>query len=185
MKKFLLFLLLASSLVGKGQFSGVFRSLNKAAASIPGVSSPFVTTVNSTGAARNDYAEFIGYKFSTGGVSMLVTDLGRYKLPGNNGTHEVRIVDISGTTLVSAIVNMSGGTDNTFVYQSISPYSLPAGNYYLVSLEYSGGDTWYNDSGTSLSTSVGGVSVSVYRASGTYNEATSSAAYGFPNFKYQ
>jgi len=51
--------------------------------------------------------------------------------------------DLPGATV---LVNLAGGSDNTFVYAALpSPVVLEANKtYYLVSSETENGDTWYN-----------------------------------------
>lgn len=77
-----------------------------------------------------------------------IFELGRWKLAGGYRTHTVKIVREDQTDLPGAtvLVNLAGGSDNTFVYVALpSPVVLEANKtYYLVSSETENGDTWYN-----------------------------------------
>jgi len=78
----------------------------------------------------------------------MISELGRWKLAGGYRTHTVKIVREDETDLPGAtvLVNLAGGSDNTFVYAALPSSVVLEANktYYLVSSETENGDTWYN-----------------------------------------
>ena len=74
--------------------------------------------------------------------------MGRWKLAGGYRTHTVKIAREDETDLPGAtvLVNLAGGSDNTFVYSALPSSVVLEANktYYLVSSETENGDTWYN-----------------------------------------
>ena len=86
----------------------------------------------------------VGYKFTVGASNVVLYSLGRYVTTGNSGTHTLRLVGSTGTvTIASAVINTSGATAGTYVYASVGPILLSAGNtYYIVSDESS--DQYYD-----------------------------------------
>ena len=82
-----------------------------------------------------------------------ISELGRWKLPGNFGTHTVKIVQENNTNLPGATgsVNPTGASDGTWVYSALpAPVTLETTvtletnkAYYLVSSETAGGDRWH------------------------------------------
>lgn len=134
---------------------------------------------------RNDFTGYVGFRFTVGSSNITITDLGRWVLSGNSGSHTVRITDVSGTLIVSAIVNTSGASVG-FVYSSITPTVLSAGtDYFIQSLETSGADTWYDDAGPTgayTTTSDATLTNSSYSDPPVTN--TANRTYGPPNFKY-
>jgi YVTN family beta-propeller protein len=109
----------------------------------------FVTAIASHGQVQNNFTGWVGAAITTGATAVQVTQLGRYFVPGNGGTHTVKIVnastgvDVSGA---SVSVTMTNGEANAFVYQTLaSPITLtPNTGYYVVSQETQGGDQWYD-----------------------------------------
>ncbi len=90
-----------------------------------------------------------------------ISELGRWKLPGNFGTHTVKIVQENNTNLPGATgsVNLTGASDGTWVYSALpAPVTLETNKaYYLVSSETAGGDRWHGC--TYTVTASGGLSV--------------------------
>jgi len=87
----------------------------------------------------------------------------------------------------SASVSMAGCTPGGFAYTALgSAIALPAGGtYYVVSLETSGGDQWY-DLATLAATSAGQVTNSVYQYNGTWiTIGGPGTSYVPANFLYQ
>jgi hypothetical protein len=98
---------------------------------------------------RNDWPNYVGFRFETGDRELNVTHLGRWVLSGNSHTHALKIVDPSAgnATVASATVNLSGATAGAFVYAALDTSVVLAANheYYVMSLESdtSGSDYWY------------------------------------------
>src|ERR1041385_6258811 len=86
-----------------------------------GFSSEFVTGVT-TGTPRNDFSGWVGFQMNVGEANLTVTDLGRYIVSGNTGTHTVKIVNASGTDVSGASVSIatSGATAGQFKYVSLA-----------------------------------------------------------------
>jgi List-Bact-rpt repeat protein len=138
---------------------------------------------------RNDFSGWIGMQLTLGSSPLTVTALGRIFLPGNSGTHSVKLVravdgaDVPGG---SASIPMSGGTAGQFQYAFLpTPVTLSANTaYYLVSQEVNGGDKWY-EHGVLSSTGVATVSSSVYSYNGSWFSVDGpNTSYGPPNFLY-
>jgi len=93
--------------------------------------------------------------------------LGRIMVPGNNGTHFVKIVDgITGLDVPggSATVNIARGTPGSFIYGALaSPITLDANRmYYFLSQETQGGDQWYDYNTTVQTSNIARESVAAY-----------------------
>lgn len=112
----------------------------------PTTKSSFVMDITA-GTARNDFSGYVGFRFVVGDSPLIITDLGRYVLPGNTQDHVVKLVrtsdggDVPGGTVTVPTGNATGGR---FQYTPLAaPLTLAAGTeYLLVTLESSGGDTW-------------------------------------------
>jgi len=134
--------------------------------------SPNSTQVNATAAAstawvtgqtlgtlRNDISNWVGCRFSVGSAPLTVSDLGRWVVAGNSGTHTVKLVkQVDGTDVPggSVTVDTSSAPAGAFNYVALAqPVTLSANSlYYLVSQETAGGDRWYNYDTTVTTTSV-------------------------------
>ena len=153
-----------------------------------GESAAFVTSYDNLGAIRNNYSGWVGTQFTVGSAALNVTSLGRLCVYGNASTHAVKFASVAtGQDLPggSAVLNMAGCTPGQFVYATLpAAIVLQAGaSYYLVSMEVSGGDSWY-DLGPVTTTSGASVTNSVYN-NGVWNTmAGASTAYVPPNFLY-
>ncbi len=117
----------------------------------------FITSTT-LGTIRNDFTGFVGMVIRTAaGAPLTIVGLGRIFVPGNTGTHIVKIADgATGADLpnASVTVNLSGGGPaNGFVYGIFStPVTLtPNTEFLVISQETSGGDQWY-DLNTSVTT---------------------------------
>lgn len=118
------------------------------------------------GALRNNFSGFVGMQFTLGSTALTVNSLGRIYVPGNSGTHLVKLVragdgvDVPGAS-VSVIV--SSGTSGQFTYaQLASAVTLqPNTAYLLVSQEVAGGDQWYDYGPVSI-TGVASINSPVY-----------------------
>lgn len=120
----------------------------------------FVTGVTQFASLRNNYDDYVGFKFTVGASNITVKTVGRWVVSGNSGTHDVAIFNTSGTILGMATVNTSGKPAGAFAYATLSPsITLSAStDYYIMSFEFVGGDQWY-DLGTTTKTTVTTTSV--------------------------
>jgi hypothetical protein len=151
--------------------------------------SGFITSFGNA-AVRKDFTGSVGMSLTAGANPLSVTQVGRACLPGSNsGNHTVKFVDaLTGLDVAgaSASVNMAGCTAGQFQYANLSPaVTLNAGaTYYLVSLETTNGDTWY-DAGPVTSKADAQVKGSVYSSGGSYVMTPSpNVSYVPPDFKY-
>lgn len=133
-------------------------SLGQSAASGGGSSTTFVTG-QTLGSLNNNFDLELGTEVTVGAANVVVTQLGRWVVSGNSGTHSLRIRNSSGTLLGSVSVNTSGATSGQFLYGTLgSPITLTAsGVYYIFSLEVNGGDQWYSGADTTISTTAVGI----------------------------
>jgi hypothetical protein len=153
-------------------------------------STPFVTSFVA-GTLRNNYSGWVGMQVTAGASPVTVTELGRIMVSGNSGTHTVKLVRVSDGQDVpggSVSIAMSGGTVGQFKYATLaSPVVLAANtNYWLMSQETFGGDSWSDLNTTVTTTSVATVNTAAY---GTGPGAWVAIAgpnqtYGPVNFKY-
>ena len=109
---------------------------------------PF-TTGHSMTALRNNLSGWMGMKITVGANSIQASQLGRWVVPGNSGTHPMKLVDASTGMDVagaSASVVTAGASSGQFQYTSLAaPITLAANtSYYLLSQETAGGDQWYD-----------------------------------------
>lgn len=110
-------------------------------------SAPFITS-NPSGSLRSDFTGCLGFWFTTPASPVItVTDLGRWKVAGNNQSHTIYLKLFDNTVIASAVVDFSsGGTNGAYNYTAITPVALtPSTTYYLTSSETNGGDQWYDD----------------------------------------
>lgn len=136
--------------------------------------SPFVTSV-AAGTLRSNYSDYVGLQFSTGNAPVTITELGRYYVPGNSGTHVLKLVAAADDSDVgSTVINMAAGSPDGsgFKYAPLSQsVTLPANTtYYLLSAELSGGDQWYDLDSTVGTSSIATVDAAVYRRLGSDNQ---------------
>ncbi len=141
---------------------------------------PFVNSVT-PGTARNDFSGWVGVSIMTGANAVTVTHLGRWSLAGNTGVHTVKIVsgpsgvDVAGG---SVAVNVSGAQPGAFVYATLTnPVTLSANsNYYIVSQEMQGADTWNNWNTTVTTSKAASDSASVWSSDGSSYTAVPSSS---------
>lgn len=107
----------------------------------------FVTNYFPGTLVTGGYAGWVGARIQVGASPLTVTELGRYTLLGNKGTHTLKIVDgVSGADIPSGSVqiSLSGKPAGQFTFGRLAaPVTLAAGKaYYVVSSEnvLSGGD---------------------------------------------
>jgi uncharacterized protein YfiM (DUF2279 family) len=118
---------------------------------------PFVIG-HSMSTLRNDFTGWLGTEITVGASPLSVTHLGRWVVPGNSGTHTVKLVDAAtGTDVASASVATAGAATGQFQYTSLStPVALAENtSYYLLSQEIAGGDLWYDFSNAAAGTATG------------------------------
>ncbi|MBV8904717.1 MAG: hypothetical protein JOZ22_13880, partial [Acidobacteriia bacterium] len=131
---------------------------------------------------RNNFSGWVGTQFTVGPAGLTVNALGRIFVPGNSGTHTIKIVQGSGADVPGASVtlSMAGGTAGQFIYTALpSPISLaPNASYYLVSQEVLGGDQWYDFNSVSTTSAVT-ITNAVYSPDGV-----TWIAAGGPNMSY-
>ena len=134
---------------------------------------------------RNDYTGWVGTALAVGVNPITLTDLGRWVVSGNSGSHTVKLVTTSNTDVSggSVSVNTSGATSGQFVYAPLAAPVLLAANttYYVVSQESTGigADKWF-DTNTSSTASLyydagslgAGISGCVYGSGSTYTLVT-------------
>ena len=151
----------------------------------------FVLNYQHSSSLRNDFSGSVGMNLTTAANPVNVTAVGRVCVAGNSQIHTVKFVgaltglDVPGG---SAQVNMAGCTEGLFVYTALAggPLVLAANTaYYLVSLETSGLDKWY-DYGTTVQTSnVASVTAAVYSNGASYLRSGGAGnTYGPVNFQY-
>jgi hypothetical protein len=138
MRKLLLILLFPLSAIGQTPLHKLTRKHASAA-----VSTPFITSNPVTASPRNNFSGSVGFAFTVGGAGITITDFGRWVISGNSGTHDLRLTDASGITLISTSINTSGLSVG-YNYVPITPTFLAAGTYYYFSDELNGGDQWYD-----------------------------------------
>jgi hypothetical protein len=140
----------------------------------------FITSNPSTMTARNDVSLNVGFELTVGSTGITVTQLGRWVISGNSGTHTLAIYDNSCNLVVSTTINTSGLSVG-YNYVSITPTVLSASAvYYVFSSETNGGDQWY-DLEAYTTTGDG----TIKQSYGTCNTAgTLTNSYVPVNFKY-
>lgn len=119
------------------------------AAYIIGGDTPFITG-QTLGGLRNDDTGCIGFGITAPATSSTVTQLGRWIVAGNSGTHTLMITDGGGTSLGSCSLNTVGQTSGQYAYCSITPVIINAGTNptnFIYSEETNGGDQWYGGTG--------------------------------------
>jgi len=113
--------------------------------------------VNSFGILRNNWNGSVGFQFQVGSAPLVVTELGRWVVSGNSGTHTVQLFNSVGTPLPggSVTVNTAGQIAGEFAYAPLNtPLTLAANTTYAVmSQEVGGGDQWYDYGNTQITLS--------------------------------
>ena len=115
----------------------------------------------------------LGTSISVVASAATISSLGRMCVSGNSHSHTLQLLTSSLTVVASATVNMSGCTPNQFVNATLTPpVTVSGGQYYLMSSETNGGDSWYNQSSTiTPSTAAVSVNGAVYNYQGSYGSA--------------
>lgn len=133
----------------------------------PPGSASFVTGKVLSGNVRNNSNLPLGMQFTVGSTSITVSQLGRYFISGNTGTHTLQIVKASDKSVVATVnIDMSQGSADSlgFKYANLSsPVTLAANTaYYMTSGETSGGDQWYDYDSTLTTTNAAAVNNAEY-----------------------
>ena len=143
-----------------------------------------------TASLRNDFTGFVGASITVGSSPIVVSELGRWKISGNSGSHFIKLVRANDKTEVpggSVTVILSAGSVGTFVYGTLpAPITLePFTTYYLICQEYLSGDTWYNENQPVVAISGLTVNSAIWQnGSGTFFTAGSSGtSYGTLSMK--
>jgi hypothetical protein len=158
------------------------------AAAVGGGGTALVLTGSNANAA-NSLSGGLGFEFVVGASNITVTELGRWVISGNSGTHTLRLMDSSGNDLGTVSVNTSGATPGQYLYGTLgTPVVLTAGGTYCVmSDETSGGDQAYFDVTSCTTTAAAAMNKYAYRTgySGAYSTVgTANYQAGPVNLKY-
>lgn len=148
-------------------------------------SAAFVTGITA-GSANNNVAYAVGMYITVGGAGISVVSLGRWKISGNSLTHVMHVRDSSGTDLGSGTVDLSTGSNASFVYVTLgTPIALSAStSYYIFSDEANGGDQWYWSDTTCTHTAVATVPTAAYYSGSVNQVSTIDHNWGPVSFKY-
>jgi len=151
---------------------------------------PFLTTGPPSTSLRNDYAGFVGMQFTTGAISINVTELGRWVAASSSQSHLLKLVTANGVDVAggSTLLSLAGAPVGKYAYAALaSPITLPANTaYYLLSQEFAGGDKWYDYGTVSANTAGGLVVTAAYQYNGVYYLTNSGpSSYGPPNFLFR
>lgn len=103
-----------------------------------------VVTNGPFGTLRNDYGDWVGWRFSIA-ASQTITSLSRWALAANTGTHTVKIWTDGGSELATADVDCAPPASDGWVDVAITPLVLSAGTYRIASKTV-GADQWYGTS---------------------------------------
>ena len=124
---------------------------------------PFIQSMMLPTQTRNDFPGWLGMAIQMGSSPILVTQIGRIKLPFNSGSHELKIVEgIANNSIVdlgaSVTVDLNGAVADAdgFVYAPLgNPIELlPQRIYYVLTHEAAGGDETYGNTGGFIFTTV-------------------------------
>ncbi len=159
---------------------------------VAGSGTSFVTGISLSGTKRNNFGSYVGMKITVGSQPLTVKQLGRYFVPGNSGTHNVKIVNaLTGTDLINGgvYIDMGAGTADSqgFKYADLAaPVTLAANSsYYIISSEADGGDQWHDYDSVLSTTGAAVVNSGVYYWNNAYSTYGSQGnSYGPVNFKY-
>ena len=123
---------------------------------------PFIESLVFPVETRNNWQGWLGMAIQVGSSPILVTQIGRIKLPLNTGIHELKIVEgIANNSIVdlgaSVTLDLNGAVADAdgFVYGQLgNPIELlPQRIYYVLTHEAAGGDESYGNAiGSTLTT---------------------------------
>lgn len=158
------------------------------AAATPPSSTTFVLSGTGTLVHPGNFTGFFGCQFIPS-VNMTVTDLGFMMLSGNTQTHTVSLTDNSSTLLAqTSALATSGQTPGNYIFGTVTSVHLTSGTEYYIQVSgTSGGDGYFNDSGTFTTTSDAAVTASVFSTSLGSSPTVSTSGvkiFGPVNMKY-
>lgn len=156
---------------------------------------PFVTSVTPGLASPTGRAGLFGMIIRVGPADLTVYTLGRGHALGITAAHDVKVFDaMTNAELGNASVDMNSPAAGDFRYGKLIPadpttqhVTLLAGRrYYLVSQEFTGGDRFYEQNTTVVTTSAAVVEQAVYSdAPGLFTTAgPAGGTYGPVSFQY-
>ncbi len=155
-----------------------------------GAGSTALASSVSLGSLRNNFSGWVGFRFAVGGAPITVTQLGRWVVSGNSGSHTVKLVDSGGNDVPSGsvTVNTSGAPSGQFAYATLANAVTlsPGATYVVMSQETNGGDQWYDyNCGVTL-TSVATPNQAAWANNGGIYVTTGATtnSYGPVNLKY-
>jgi len=139
---------------------------------------------------RSNFSGWVGFRFAVGGAPITVTQLGRWVVSGNSGSHTVKLVDSGGNDVPggSVTVNTSGAAAGQFAYATLATAVTlaPGATYVLMSQETNGGDQWYDyNCGVTLTSAATPNQAAWANNGGIYvTTGASTNSYGPVNLKY-
>src|SRR6266540_4071716 len=142
------------------------------------------------GTLRSNFSGWVGFRFAVGGAPITVTQLGRWVVSGNSGSHTVKLVDSGGNDVPggSVTVNTSGAAAGQFAYATLanSVTLSPGATYVWMSQETNGGDQWYDyNRGVTLTSAATPNQAAWANNGGIYvTTGASTNSYGPVNLKY-
>jgi glucose/arabinose dehydrogenase len=156
----------------------------------PSATTSFVTAVD-PGPERNDYLGWVGFRFAVGAAPITVTALGRFVLPGNTGTHTIKLTDDSGVDVPGALTSVStqGATPGSFAFANLpDAVTLPANGRYILATTEDAGDKWYDNKTILTTTGAAVTTSSTFSPDGrnwSANGGRNNTSYGPVSFRYQ
>ncbi len=97
-----------------------------------------------------------GYKFTVGSQNIYLYEIGLYVAAGNSGDHQMYLLDANENQLANPSIHTAGQTAGQYVYGSVGPIELLAGqSYFLFGMEatWNGNDQYYGQDTTETTTS--------------------------------
>ena len=131
----------------------------------PGVTE-FVKTGVVLGPTFNNFTGLLGMAITIGPADVVVTQLGRIVVTGNNQPHVVKIVDATDPNgeMGSVVIQMPAGSVGSFAFAPLmQTVTLRASQqYFIVSHEESGRDAWHQLPNTAMTTSVATINSGIF-----------------------
>ncbi len=135
----------------------------------------------------NNYAGYVGHKFTVGASPITVTTLSRWVAAGSSQTHALKIWTDGGSVVATASLNAASFSNAWGDVTLGAPVVLSASTAYRIgSEEFSGGDTWHQGSGTPYTTTAVATG-NAYSYGTTYPDTDSGSGpfiYGPVSFSY-
>jgi len=136
---------------------------------------PWILTAGAS-VTRNDYAGWVGGRFTVGASGININALGRMIIAGNSQTHTLKITTTGGSVVATAALNTSGLTVGQYGTVALaSPVALAASTTYIIqSEEFLSGDLWREFA--TITTDAKASSINAAYGSGSYANLTNGAA---------